>query len=560
MPNVENARRGEANVGPDRKSAGMTDATSGERPWPPARVAIWSIIAAAALWWNWGKWVEAMRPQSKPAQVGELMFGRDQSALAPIGRLEAVDAARSTVTINQDNVESTLPVAADAHLMVNGRWVKLGEIVPGAPTWVEHSPDQARIVAIVQAFEARQFFDFSQEWLSGRNFRAGRPVYSPQGEALFTHTGYRSERDRGEAGWMVPWNAHPPVSILIALPFTRLPYEDAHFAWNLAMLGAFLAALVLALRFRRAPFHVFDCLWLLAMLVCCFPLLTQAVQGQLNGILVLLAVLAWAADRCELDGMAGALIGAAAAVKIIPAFLLIYWLARSKWRALAGALACFAFLNVAAGLLFGMDCFVAYIGTVIPSVSEYRSSWDNISLSGLWYKLFNSLERAVQSWVQAPALAQGLSLACQALVTVLVARRCRQAATRDQRDHALGLAVIGLFLVSPITWQHYLVMLLLPLAVATASPRHWAALLAYRACFVILWLPLAFFGALTMGPSVLTEFSAGRHLLPPSQPWQVLAGLAIPTYALVLLFCLYYQSFPAPAEPADAGSLKTAAT
>jgi hypothetical protein len=514
------------------------DGTSAsERRWPAARVAIWLMIAVAAIWWKWKDWDAAITPTVKPLPNSELIV----AGMSPIDRLVSVDVAQGLVTIMDHGVKSTQPVRANARLLINSQTAPLAHLIPGAPTWIERSPDQTHIVAIAQAFASRQFFDFSQEWLSGRSFWAGQPVYLPQREALLAHTGYQAERGQ----WVYPWNAHPPVSILIALPFTRLPYEQAHFAWNLAMLGSFLIALVLALRFRGAPFHVFDCLWLLAMLAVCFPLLLQTLCGQLNGILVLLIVLAWAADRHEFDGVAGALIGAAAAIKIIPAFLLLYWLARSKWRALAGALASFALLNVAAGLLFGWDCFVAYVGTVIPSVGDYRSSWDNISLSGLWYKLFDAQERErVQVWVRAPALAQGLSLACQALVTLLVAQRCRRAVTRNQRDHALGLAVIGLLLASPITWQHYLIMLLLPLAVATASPRHWAALIAYRACFVVFWLPLNYFAALTMGPAALSQFIEGRSFLPPAQPWQVVLGIAIPTYALTLLFWLYYQSFP----------------
>ncbi len=58
----------------------------------------------------------------------------------------------------------------------------------------------------------------------------------------------------------------------------------------------------------------------------------------------------------------------------------------------------------------------------------------------------------------------------------VVAYRAR---TRDQRDLAFALATTVMLLVSPITWDYSLPLLLVPVAVATraAMAAHWPAFL-----------------------------------------------------------------------------------
>ena len=50
----------------------------------------------------------------------------------------------------------------------------------------------------------------------------------------------------------LPYNAHPPFSVLLTLPFCSLGYHSAHFAWNLTGITLFLLALaMIAWEFRR---------------------------------------------------------------------------------------------------------------------------------------------------------------------------------------------------------------------------------------------------------------------------------------------------------------------
>ena len=377
-------------------------------------------------------------------------------------------------------------------------------------------------------------YNFSQEWLSARNYWTGRPVYSPQPEVLFEHTGIRPEK----ANELFPWNAHPPVGTLLALPFGRLNYRDAHFAWNIAMSGLFLLALLLAIHLREAPFRVYHLLRLATLLVFCHPLFLQTLNGQPNGILVFLLVAAWWADRRERQYLAGACVGTAAAIKLLPAFLFVYWLMQGRWRALLAGLGAFVLWNAIAWVLFGRAAFTTYIQAVVPSLSLYRSGWGNTSLTGFWMRLFDPEEfERVAPLIRAPELARDLTIASQIAVLVLAAIRCGQAGTRQERDRALALTVVGMLLVSPLTWSHYYLILLMPLAVQRLPPTWRLTQAAWYACLFVFWTPLL--GALL---SIARPGAASLNPPPPIQPWLTLTVLALPTYALVFLFHEYWRS------------------
>jgi Glycosyltransferase family 87 len=390
------------------------------------------------------------------------------------------------------------------------------------------------------------FADFSQEWLSARNYLTGRPVYSPQFEALIDHTGYRTDD-------IVPWNGHPPVAVLLTLPFGRLSYPEAHCAWALLTVILFLSALTLAAGQRQKPFRWQHLLPLIALLAVCCPLQTQIQLGQLTGVLVFLVVAAWWADRRERQCLAGACIGLAAAIKLFPAFLFLYWLMQRKWRALIAGLITFVSLNAVAAVLFGTEAFTTYREVIIPWVGQYRRARLNMSMTAFWLRLFNPEYYPDSSWANSPQLANVLIWTSQAAVAILTAVRCRQARTRADRDRALGLAVIGMLLVSPITWDHNYLFLLMPLAVEGIVPGSRPARVAFFICLIALWVPMFWFLVLPMGLKVLIVWNTQRRVLPPTRPWQALVGFGVPTYALMILFGLVWGSFrdSAAPEPAD---------
>jgi len=226
--------------------------------------------------------------------------------------------------------------------------------------------------------------DFVQDWASARNVLNGLPAYTEHTVAL-----PRYVRAGGPAQSNLLVNAHPPTSVLLFLPFATLDYRPALLAWNLsglAMLGVSLMVVRRQLGVSLSSWSIFPPL---CLLLICFPLLQQLSQGQLNLVLVLLVTGAWAAERSGRVGWAGAMIGAATAIKLFPGFLFLYFIVRRQWSALIAGLLSLVLLTGLTASILGPEVYPTYIHDVLPHLDQCRTAWSNASLVGFWTRLFN---------------------------------------------------------------------------------------------------------------------------------------------------------------------------
>lgn len=388
-----------------------------------------------------------------------------------------------------------------------------------------------------------QFPDFSQEWLSARNYWAGTPVYADQAAALRRHTGLIPQR----AEDMLPWNAHPPASVLLALPFGKLTYPDAHLTWNLLTFPLIVVSLWLVARELRLPLSPWSVLPAVALLGLFNPLYIQLLQGQLNPLLLLLLTVAWIADRRDRPGWAGVAVGVAAGLKLYPGFLFLYFLCAGRWRALAAGAAAVVAANAIPLVLFGPAEFRTYVERVVPSLSNYQSSWRNVSLTGFWLRIFNpQTHEMVTPLVVSPA-ATALLAASRLLVVGLVGWSAWRARSVAARDRAFAAAVVGMVLVTPVAWTHYFVLLALPAGLlwarAPAGPLRWAVWPA----LLPLWLPENFFARLAVGPQQAVAMVNLRHSA--LDPVTNLTALSAFTYALLALLALILLTPDGAGEP-----------
>src|SRR5579885_1458159 len=92
--------------------------------------------------------------------------------------------------------------------------------------------------------------DFFQEYASARNYREGLPIYTEQTLTVPRYLGYEVRAD--DPYKFLRFNAHPPASVLLALPLTSLSYPDAFLVWNLLT----LAAMVMSFRWAAGQLNV----------------------------------------------------------------------------------------------------------------------------------------------------------------------------------------------------------------------------------------------------------------------------------------------------------------
>jgi hypothetical protein len=377
------------------------------------------------------------------------------------------------------------------------------------------------------------FLDFSQEWLSAKNYWTGTAVYADQTEALRRHTGVTPDRDED----VLPWNAHPPAAVALTIPFGKLDYRDAHLVWNLLTLPLFLASVWLIVRELQFPLRVWSVFPAVVLLLLCNPVFIQLGQGQLNFPILFLITLAWVADRRGRPGWAGVALGVAIGLKLYPGFLFLYFLFARRWRAIFTGIIAFLAVNGVALAVLGLGEFRTYVERVLPSLFGYQSAWRNVTATGFWLRIFDPQpHQKIVPLVVNPTAAWSLILVSRLVVVGVVAWVAWHARTTTARDRAFAAAVVGMLLVAPVAWTHYFVLLALPVGLVwmrlPPGPARWVM----WPVLVALWLPENFFALFAVGPEQ-AQAMINYHHDPLSARVNLLA-LSVFTYALVALFVL----------------------
>jgi hypothetical protein len=398
--------------------------------------------------------------------------------------------------------------------------------------------------------------DFFQEWSSARSYADGFPIYGGLTDAAKRYVGGDVDPSRR----LISFNAHPPTSVLLGLPLARLDFDTAFLAWNLASLPMLALSLRLVARGLKIPLDAWSVFPATVLILLCDPLYEQILQGQLNLVLLVLLSGAWAAERSGRPRLAGALLGAATAIKIFPVFLLAYFALRRQWQVVASGIVS---LGVHTGLtvaVFGLETYRSYSRLVLPEIYWFRVCWGNNSAAGFWYRLFDpapwkerTFSLSEPLW-PSPALASAGHWGSVLVLVVISALSVRRSRSRGDDDRAFGLAITTMLLVTPICWDHYLVLLLIPLAVCwrdikRAAPVGWV------------------FGLVTLAiwsdPALVWRLAAGGDRV--AGPGQNLTVLSYKFYALLVLFGLSVarlhqgdSSFPR-SRLADIASLLTRA-
>jgi hypothetical protein len=401
--------------------------------------------------------------------------------------------------------------------------------------------------------------DFAQEWLSARNYAAGLPVYAPLAESISRHLG---------SGWQVGLmdvNAHPPGSVLFCLPWAALDYRSAYLAWLVLSVVALVAAGFLLWREGGLGLSRWALLPALTVLVTSNSWAQELNQGQWNSILLLLIVGAWAALRGRPDEgrpdsgwpkgtrrgewIGGGLLGLAGALKLYPAFLLLYLVARRRWRGLAAGLGVLLGWNALALLVLGSGAFRAYVFDVLPALARFRDFWPNASLTGLWSKLFLGASGHVEPVFHSPLLAGGLTVAGVLALAGLVFWRIGGAGPLGPgaagHDLAFSLCIVAMLLGSPVAWDHYFLVLALPLlALWVHSPRGSWRRGVVVASAVGLWIvnPAWIYRWLLPGPGELDYLRGGQAAV--ASPAQTLTVLSFQLYLLLVLGVALYAAVP----------------
>jgi alpha-1,2-mannosyltransferase len=243
---------------------------------------------------------------------------------------------------------------------------------------------------------------------------------------------------------------YPPTFAPLLLPFGLLSATTATWSWIVLSVAVFLIGVAVL------PTSTTVRWWILLLAGWSFPFVYAAKLGQVGPILFGLLAIGW--RWLEQPVVLGAASALGTAIKMQPGLILVWALLTGRFRAvLVGALVLGA-LAVVATVMAGFGAWTDFL-TLLRTVSDPIATAHNFTPGAVAY----------QAGVPA-GLASGLQLISTFAALVAVA-----AATRLATDEASYMvAVIASQLVSPILWDHYAVLLLLPVAYLLAAGRWWA--------------------------------------------------------------------------------------
>ncbi len=244
-------------------------------------------------------------------------------------------------------------------------------------------------------------------------------------------------------------------------------------------------------------------------LICAVLYLSEAYKYtmglvQTHVIFLFLTIAALALARRKHSISAGALLAAAAAVKITPGILLIYWLLTRQWRAAASFVAVSAGLAGLSVLATGWQLNLLYLRNLAAIANILLVSANNQSLAALWMApRYPAAE--VRAWheLPLPALVKNTSnlLAIAfAILGGLLDRRSQRLAGSEAKPYGAAMTLVAVTMFASIAWTHYYILLIFPLMLMLDSVVRKRSLLIVALVLVVLALN---FDTQTMGGILL---------------------------------------------------------
>ena len=305
-------------------------------------------------------------------------------------------------------------------------------------------------------------WDFSHYYTSAMVLRDGGDPYTTDLQPIGARLGLKIDQiNRG---------TYPPTFIWCFSPLTRLPVRSAFFVWQAFSIACLAGGLVLLMRetvSRRAA------AWLTLGVVFFAPVQLHLAFSQSQFMIFLMLVLVIRALERSRDAEAGVILAAATLLRAYPIAMAGYLVVRRRWKALGW---------MVAGLIVGGLITVAAVGLktcldfkYVPALITQRyflENPSNIALGSFIARMFWRLSDSGLIGAH-ESLRKGVSLAASAAVGIFVLVRTwthydsEDEPDLDRRVYSLWLATM--VLISPTSWDHYLVLLLIPFIQVTSA-------------------------------------------------------------------------------------------
>lgn len=310
--------------------------------------------------------------------------------------------------------------------------------------------------------------DFISFWM------AGALVHEGAGSALYDMALQRTfqtdlrlqvatvEGIRGQADFLIPYH-NPPAMALLLVPMGMLPLSLAWLLWSSLNLLAAVVAVALPLKGTPRAAAV-------AVAMLTFTAVPDSLLwGQMVGLLALalaLGLLALVSGRPLLGGV---FLGMLCLKPQYAAVLALVFLAKRRWRELAGMALAGALIAILSLLVVGLDGILSYlellrrIGDFNPPTESLVKPYAMVN----WRNLITHLWPEISSSAGSVAV---LALGAATVLAVLLAWRGPWEPGSPRFRLQMLVVVVATVLASPHSHFHGAALLLAPLALVLAKP------------------------------------------------------------------------------------------
>jgi hypothetical protein len=298
--------------------------------------------------------------------------------------------------------------------------------------------------------------DVVQDWLMARAILDGTNPYIAEHDIAMRYLPSLEPYMKQHAA------THPPAAAVLTIPLGLLSLEAASLAWlgvELCLLVASVVILFKALRPARLDWRLV--VLATVTLLAWAPTLYELLNGQWNLALLALTTGAIAAYRRDRPMLAGVLLGLAISLKLIPAMLVLYFIARGSWKVVGLTVVTSVVSTLSSVAVLGLDAGRSFVTLGLSGASGWRASEGNYSIFGAVSHLFEGSDQTPPLLLHQPGLEWPIAIAAVLLVLVLAWRQWR----RGPIDIGLALGCVLMVMASPVAWQYYLLLLCWPLLV-----------------------------------------------------------------------------------------------
>jgi len=279
---------------------------------------------------------------------------------------------------------------------------------------------------------------------------------------------------------------------IVVLPFVPLTwFSQANASWIFLGLGVLLTGLAALGLHRLARPGAGRGPWIAALFLLCGPLYNSLREGNTTQMVLAALVLGLLWLARGRDGAAGIVFGLCAVVKLPILLLGAPLLLRGQIRAALGMAGGFVLAFAVSILLFGLEAHAFWWNEILlPWAGRPVGAFNVQSMDGLWVRLLSGSQH-LRDWapIAEPGtvfvLLRWVGRAALVGVTGVVLWRAGAPRTPSEQRHELAIALVLALLLSPVTWSHYSLWLLIPLALIAGGDLPFPAGTLSRVMLVV---------------------------------------------------------------------------